>query len=244
MVRPELDHFLFLDVGDTLLHLQKDPAHVYYRILRDHGIINQTTPLSKLKAGFVHAYQHMVAKNPPDHLDRYQNHSRGNDGWWHELISVFLQKIGSNQQFTEPVFREIISEFSRTDTWKIDAGFDKLLAFCGEQQIQLGIISNWDLRLRPLLTNMGLIDSFEIILISAEFGYEKPSEKIFQQAAKLSGRAAQYLTYVGDKPDLDFYPSQKLGWDSYLISAKNPCPQHLPCINNLADLITKKDWYK
>ena len=89
-----------------------------------------------------------------------------------------------------------------------------------------------------------MLQEFAPVVISAEFGYEKPSPRIFQEAERLSGRSPNQLTYVGDKLELDYYPSQALGWDSYLLTQKkeSELPEGCQYIRKLADLLKIKDW--
>ena len=96
-----------------------------------------------------------------------------------------------------------------------------MVDYLKEKQIGLGIISNWDLRLRALLENMNLINYFEHVIISAEFGYEKPSPKIFQEGMRLTKLSPPSHFYVGDKLDYDYYPPESLGWKSFWISKEN-----------------------
>jgi 2-haloacid dehalogenase len=228
---------IVLDVGDTLLHIQKSPANVYHSILEKHGFLPQGIALDQLYSVFRIAMKEMNSKPNPDHRDRYVSHPEGNDGWWKELIFRFLQKINPEIEKypSDEVFAEIFAVFDDLSTWRIEKGFPTLLEYCKRESISLGIISNWDLRLRDILTRLELVAHFQFILISAEFGYEKPSFRIFEQAEKLSDCKGDRLVYVGDKPDLDYYPPRQRGWRSYLIS-KEP-KGGLDCIHTLSDLV-------
>lgn len=186
----------------------------------------------------------MATKNPPDYRDRYCTHPNGNDGWWLELIQAFVKKLGYTGPLPKEASKEIFAAFDSEKAWRVESSFYQLLDFLREKQIGLGIISNWDLRLRGLLEKAGLLKEFSPVIISAEFGYEKPSPRIFQEAEKLSGRPPSQLIYVGDKLELDYYPSQALGWDSYLLTQtkESELPKGCRYIRNLADLLELKDW--
>ena len=69
--------------------------------------------------------------------------------------------------------------------------------------LSLGIISNWDERLRPLLAKLDLAKYFEVIIISCEVGFPKPSPVIFEQAAKKLGLASEFILHVGDSDEHD-----------------------------------------
>ena len=57
----------------------------------------------------------------------------------------------------------------------------KALASSG---LKLGIISNWDDRLRPLLHRLRLLDYFETTIISHEVGFTKPSRVHFRPGSR------------------------------------------------------------
>lgn len=224
--------FVYLDVGETLLHLTKHPYEIYGSVFQKYGLVQNSSIDKKFFLEQFHlAMKEMNSKSNPDFKDRYTIHEGGQDGWWTELIDLFLQKIHSS--FVKPsveVYQEIFSIFDNPNLWKVNSGFEALLSFAKENQIGLGIISNWDLRLRTLLEKKNLTSYFHPILISAEFGYEKPSLKIFLHAQELIGLRPSQIFYVGDKPELDYYPPKQIGWNAFLLNS------HLNNIQTISDL--------
>jgi 2-haloacid dehalogenase len=229
---------IFLDVGDTLLFLGIPPGAIYLDVLRRHGILKNHHIEADLKTYFTEAWNEMNSKPNPDWKDRYRIHPHGQDGWWKELISLFLQKVMEESVVNLPdnITKEIFDKFENESLWEIEPSFFVLQEYAHKHKIGLGVISNWDYRLRGLLERKNLIDYFSPILISAEFGYEKPSEVIFQRALELSGREAEELIYVGDKPELDYFTPVRLGWNAFVIGAKKR--EDIPYISTLSDLIT------
>ncbi len=228
--------FVYLDVGDTLLHLRISPSQIYVNIFQKHQLLTENYSTEFLLSEFYKSMNFLNSKLDKDFRDRYSLHPEGHEGWWKELIELFLKNLKPTSNYiSKEIYQEIFSTFEDTSIWEIDKGFYELLEFARENKIGLGIISNWDLRLRNLLTRLNLIENFEHVLISSEFGYEKPSPLIFQEAEKLASTTKENLYYVGDKPELDYYPPRKLGWKSFLISSK-PKEGFLQ-IQNLGELI-------
>ena len=64
--------------------------------------------------------------------------------------------------------------------------------------VKLGLVSNFDTRLRPLLQAMHLASLFDTIVISAEEGYEKPNPVLFERACVRLGVATPEAVHVGD----------------------------------------------
>ncbi|MCB1179732.1 MAG: HAD-IA family hydrolase [Leptospiraceae bacterium] len=221
-----------------MIHIQKNPGKVYYSILKKHGLISEDFSHEEMGIFFRDSMREMLKYPNPEIRDRYISHPGGNDGWWKELITIFLKKV-NGESFVVPgdnIFKEIFSIFDLIDTWKVEESFFELKDYLISNDIGLGIISNWDLRLRKLLTDMNLINYFKFVLISAEFGYEKPSEKIFLEAEKLCGFKSEEIIYVGDKIELDYYPPRKLGWNSFLIEIEENSNPGLEKIKKLIDL--------
>lgn len=230
---------IFLDVGDTLLTLGIPPGAIYLDVLRKYQLIQSHQNDSDLKQFFSESWTEMNARPNPEGRDRYHIHPDGQDGWWKELISLFLEKATGSKDLSlsEKVYREIFEKFDNENLWNIEPGFFELQKFAARKNIRLGIISNWDYRLRGLLERKQLSEFFSPILISAEFGYEKPSEKIFQKAEELSGLNPEELIYVGDKPELDYHTPLRLGWNPFVIDPKQKID--LPSISTLSELIPK-----
>jgi putative hydrolase of the HAD superfamily len=72
------------------------------------------------------------------------------------------------------------------------------LAALRQRGLKLGVISNWDDRLRPLLKSLQIADQFDVIVVSCEVGASKPASAIFQAAVKQLGLPANSLLHVGD----------------------------------------------
>jgi putative hydrolase of the HAD superfamily len=73
------------------------------------------------------------------------------------------------------------------------------------------VISNWDERLRPLLTLLDLDTCFSVILISCEFGAAKPSPLIFQEAARQLRLPPESLLHIGDSEQDDLEGARAAG---------------------------------
>jgi len=63
---------------------------------------------------------------------------------------------------------------------------------------RLGIVSNWPAGLAYFCQELGLTDFMEFILVSAEFGCEKPDRRIFDESARRFGLPADRVLHVGD----------------------------------------------
>lgn len=82
--------------------------------------------------------------------------------------------------------------------------------------VSLGVLSNWDGSLRHVLQDLGLLDFFEFVLISAECGVQKPDRAYFKIALKharelLPGLPSQECFYIGDHYEGDIQGARGAG---------------------------------
>ena len=76
---------------------------------------------------------------------------------------------------------------------------------------------------------------FEIILISEETGFAKPSVDIFYEAVKQSGEKIDSVIYVGDNIKTDILPCEKIGMKCVLVD-RNICEKNICKIKNLYEI--------
>ncbi|PJZ54071.1 HAD-IA family hydrolase [Leptospira adleri] len=209
------NRYLFLDVGDTILHLKKAAGETYLEILLEAGLKKEENSGEIFRQAFSEAWHKMNENAPPDHRDKYQVHPGGTPGWWKELLNDFLSRIPGSVPL-EKAFPIIYNRFADPELWEIDPGFWELKDYCKTEGWGLGVISNWDHRLKDLLDSKGILEHLNPVIVSAEFGYEKPSPKIFEEAMRLVNLPPGALVYCGDKFELDVVVPKSLGWRSYL----------------------------
>lgn len=84
---------------------------------------------------------------------------------------------------------------------------------------KLGVISNFALPpgVKKTLKRFNLTKFFDVILISGEVGWRKPSPKIFQKALESLKVDASESVFVGDSPVSDVEGAQKIGMKTVLI---------------------------
>jgi putative hydrolase of the HAD superfamily len=112
------------------------------------------------------------------------------------------------------------SEAGRTaiGAWTFDGCIDLLRTFEGVAETvdrmradyALGVITNGDgklQRVKWLRLNLGI----ELVVISAECGFEKPDSRIFAHACSLAGVDACDAVFVGDRLDVDIAGAKGAG---------------------------------
>lgn len=91
----------------------------------------------------------------------------------------------------------------------------KRLASSGKR---LGVISNWDPGAKTILAGLGLLDSFEVVIISSEVGVSKPDERIFRIALEKAAVSPDRCLYVGDNYYDDAVGAAAVGMKSLIVN--------------------------
>lgn len=67
-----------------------------------------------------------------------------------------------------------------------------------DQDFETGLISNWDIGCREVLSENGLLDKLSPLIMSGEVGAGKPDIHIFEQAFNQAGLLHDECLYVGE----------------------------------------------
>jgi len=183
------------DVGGTLIEPWPSVGHVYAQVA--HRLGHPWFDERKLNEQFAGAWA------TRDGFD----YSRPA---WKEIVRDTFRGVLDGAD-VECLFGELYDHFAGPGPWRIFP--DALPALHGLQEagIRLGLISNWDERLRPLLERLRLSHYFEVIIISEEHGETKPEAELFHKAAEGFGLAPDTVMHVGDCEREDYRGAGEAG---------------------------------
>lgn len=169
------------DVGGTLIEPQPSVGHVYAEVAARFDL-NGAAP-AELNRQFGVAWK---AK---------ENFDYSKEAWFGLVAKTFNRSVESlSQEFLNALYQR----FEESDVWRVHDDVLPILDELASREINLGIISNWDERLRPLLKNLKLTSYFQAITVSSEVGFTKPSPVIFEQALRNLGTPADTVLHIGD----------------------------------------------
>jgi putative hydrolase of the HAD superfamily len=193
------------DVGGTLIEPFPSVGHVYSEVAAQHGIriapaiLNERFASSwKAKKNFGHSMQD-----------------------WSDLVDdtfVGLTPVPPSRTF----FPELYRAFSDPGAWHLFEDVFPCLERLRQRGLRLGVISNWDERLVPLLEAIGLAKCFDATAVSIEVGEAKPGRKIFDFAQRELGLGAAHIVHIGDSPVEDVNGARAAGFEALLISRSKP----------------------
>jgi putative hydrolase of the HAD superfamily len=194
-VKPAIQAVTF-DVGGTLIEPWPSVGEVYARVA------------ARLGAGEVAADR--VQRQFHEAWRRRPRFDYSRDGWAQMVAESFAGLITRPRD--ERLFEAVYEEFAGPGAWRIHDDVLPTLDQLASRGIALGIVSNWDERLLPLLRALGLADYFEAIVISCDVGFTKPSPVIFEQAARKLGLPAEAILHIGDNPQTDVAGARSAGF--------------------------------
>lgn len=112
---------------------------------------------------------------------------------------------------------------------------------------RLGVLSNGQgIQQRRKLTQTGIVDRFECIVISEECGCAKPDAEIFLRACASVGESPANSVYVGDRYDLDAQAARTAGlqgiWlDRNSSATEKYAPPVIRSLNELGALLASRE---
>jgi len=83
--------------------------------------------------------------------------------------------------------------------------------------LKLGLISNIDRDITPLLNELGISPLLEVVVTSQDTGFNKPQPEIFQEALRQARIQPSEAMYVGDQYQIDIVGAEKAGMKGVLL---------------------------
>jgi putative hydrolase of the HAD superfamily len=205
---------VFFDVGGTLLRPHPSVGAIYASVAGRHGIV---TTAHEMERAF---RQSWTALKRPGLTVSCKD-------WWRELV---FRTLGQDNQ---ACFEELFQAFADPRAWHVFPDVEDTLREAHVRGLHVGVISNWDERLQPLLADLGLARHFDSITISCEVGAEKPDRRMFHAALRAAGVAAGEAIHIGDNDNEDVRGAEAVGMRAVLVERSGKGTGALQDLRNL-----------
>jgi putative hydrolase of the HAD superfamily len=207
------------DAGGTLLEPWPSVGAVYAAVAAEHGW--REVNVAQLNANFAAAWRRKTAFD------------YSTDAWRQIVEASFAGLV--DRAAVDEFFDELYARFEDPASWAVYDDVRPALESLRQRAIRLALISNWDLRLRPLLKRVALAEYFDAILISAEVGVAKPSPWIFREAAAQLGVLPGTALHVGDSEHEDVLGARAAGLAAVRIDRRRESSNDhtIPCLTAL-----------
>lgn len=202
---------VLFDLFNTLITYQPPREDIHLDILAKNKIlIDKKVMASAIKSGDEFFYREnsvSLVKNRP---------AQEQKSVWYSYEATVLKEAGIDPE--PSLIMDILSALKDV-SYKMVL-FDDVLPALRElknMELKLGIVSNIDRDIRPMCSEMGIMNSLDIVLTSLETGLFKPAPEIFLRAtAELKVTAGESL-YAGDQYQIDVIGANRAGLTGVLV---------------------------
>lgn len=223
---------VLFDAGNTLIHAEPSIAAIYQEIARDFGAdVDQDV----IKSAFNKVWNEHVKVS-----DRWHTRCSDKDDreMWRQITFSLHTQIPAMHVFEHSAwFERLYDVLGEPSRWRL---YPDTLAALGQlrsQNIKIGLVSNWDGRLRKILAGLGLTGLLDSIVISSEVGYRKPRIEIFRSALLQLGAKPHEAVHVGDVYEDDYLGASNAGLTPILIDRDGRQPSaHANTIHDLSEI--------
>ncbi|MEN3940775.1 HAD-IA family hydrolase [Prosthecobacter sp. SYSU 5D2] len=200
------------DAAGTLIQVREPVGKTYAQFASQHGIVVEEVALKqafrRVWGGLNVPFWPEGQRSPDD--DR---------SWWRGLVGEVFTLAADDavpDSTLDPLFDELYAHFARPDAWIV---FDDVLPALTDlsRDHRLCVLSNFDRRLRSVLSGHGLDSFFEHIILSSEVGASKPQPRMFDTALHLMNADAATSWHVGDDLRCDVQGAENSGWQAFAV---------------------------
>lgn len=230
---------VFFDVGNTLLAPHPSVSEVVRQILAREGHIRDLSAIDALMPLVDEFYEDRYRQD-----DTFWTSEDETSQVWVGMYSLLCRRLGIELD-AERIARMVYDEFGEASCWRpyddVEPAFERLRA----RGLSLGLISNWDGRLRSLVEGLGLDRHLDVVISSAEVGFHKPDPRIFGLACDALGVRPEECAHVGDHHYADILGAEAVGMLPVLIDRHGgPAPDGARFIRTLdaVELVLDGGW--
>ena len=202
---------VFFDLYHTLIHYHPPREDVLSQSLARRGINANSSGLRRsIIAGDEYFYRENARKGMSR---RSEAETRA---MWQEYEAVVLRDAG-----IEPdpgLIDQLLSDMQQAPFERVLFG-DVMPALDALRRrgLRMGLVSNVDKDIKPLLDMLQLSPYLDVVLTSKDIGATKPDPRIFQEAVRRAGVAAPETLYVGDQYQIDVLGARGAGLKGLLL---------------------------
>jgi putative hydrolase of the HAD superfamily len=193
-----------LDAAGTLIHPVRPVGELYAEVAARHGV--QVAPVEvhrRFRDAFGAAPPLAFPPLDPEALRAAEK------AWWRAVVARVFTGIPFPD--FDAYFDELFAFFARPSTWTLDPDTLPLLRGLRDRRLGIVVVSNFDSRVRGILTGLGLMPLFDRLTLSSEAGAAKPDPAIFAAALAPEGLAPAEVVHVGDTVREDFAGARAAG---------------------------------
>ena len=226
---------VFFDAGHTLLYAHPDIGTVYADATATFGL--RLAP-ARFAETFVPVFKETTRI--------YSQTSTASDpqdvAMWRDITRRIYDRLPALAGISFDAWFEVLyRRFGEPEVWRFYDDVEAVLSDLRKRGLKIGVVSNWDTRLKSICDGLGLTRLVDFIVISAEVGVRKPDPRIFRMALEKAGVRPEEAIHVGDLPEEDAEGARRAGLRPVLIDRKRRItgafPSDVRVVASLSELV-------
>ncbi|HET6585161.1 MAG TPA: HAD-IA family hydrolase [Nannocystaceae bacterium] len=193
-----------LDAAGTLLLPCEPVAQTYAAFAKRHG---GRAPVDRIAAEFPRAMAELLPL-------------RAGDPHWRTYFNAVVAR--TTGVAAPELAAQLYDHFAQASAWRLADGARECMEALTAAGLKVGVLSNWDVRLRTILDGLGVTPLLHAVLVSAEIGADKPDRRAFVAACKGFDVAPNELLHVGDSDDADVAGARSAGCHAWKFGTDVP----------------------
>ena len=219
---------VFFDAVGTLLFPDPSAPVVYAETARRHGL---TLSPADVRERFIAAYR---VEEEADAATVWATSEARERDRWHRIVTDTLAGVSD----PEACYRHLFDHFAKPAAWRVAADAAEVLTTLYRRGIVLGLGSNYDERLLPVLAGFPELEPLrDRVIISAAVGVRKPGAGFFRAVTRAAGRAASEVLFVGDDIGNDYEGATAAGLHAVLLDPHGRFSDVPHRVTRLAELL-------
>ncbi len=223
---------VFFDAADTLFHVKGSVAEIYLHYAVQYGFSQTQESLPAIRQAFSRAFREapppIFVATEPAQLKQSERL------WWFDVVHNVFYRVGMFERFDD-FFDRIFEVFEDAGSWSLFPEVLSTLTSLKASGMELGIISNFDSRLFPVMRGLGIADLFDTITISSLAQAAKP-------ATDKHAVDPEEALHVGDSLREDVEGAEKAGLHAVLLDRRGTAQRSgVQTIKSLDELMPLMD---
>ena len=223
---------VFLDAAHTIIEPYPNSAKVYSEIAQKHGL---DVTERGVAAALAPLWLTMRAEKFEDSR-RNGTTEAAERAWWLRVVDRAFRDAGEPRGVTGACFDEIFTHFAKGEAWRVPPDVVPALEAFRARGLKLGVLSNFDYRLRSVLDDHDLTRRFDTLTISSEAGWEKPHPNIYRMALESLGVGPEEAVMSGDDWEHDVEGPRSMGMRAFWLRRKGTTEDR-PHITSLLEIV-------
>jgi putative hydrolase of the HAD superfamily len=221
---------IFFDAVCTLIHPDPPAPEVYAAVGRRFGSI---LSLKIIQTRFKNACRREEEADRANGLRTGEVHEHNR---WRRIVAQVLSDVHD-----EACFAELFAHFGRPESWRCDPQAETVLRDLAKRGFLLGMASNFDSRLRPVVDGLAELRQLRHLIISSEVGWRKPAPEFFEAMARMVELPPAKILYIGDDRANDYEGAREAGMRAVLYDAQDSRPtDRIDRVRRLDELISHR----